>query len=111
MDLLRNRPPHGRPNVRSNDIAIVRLIRLQTSIFQKRVEKVDKNIQIITEKIFPKNPKTAAYPYSPWPPLRHTIIDLIKVKTHFVRQKRKQFLFITNFCGALCVYLFFALYL
>ena len=52
MDLPRNRLPHGRPDVRPNDIAIVRLIRLQTSIFQKRLEKIDKNIQNITEKNF-----------------------------------------------------------
>ena len=52
MDHPRNRLPHGRPDVRPNDIAIVRLIRLQTSIFQKRLEKIDKNIQNITEKKF-----------------------------------------------------------
>ena len=52
MELPRNRLPHGRPDVRPNDIAIVRLIRLQTSIFQKRLEKIDKNIQNITEKKF-----------------------------------------------------------
>ena len=52
MDLPRNRLPHARPDVRPNDIAIVRLIRLQASIFQKRLEKIDKNIQNINEKKF-----------------------------------------------------------
>ena len=50
MDLPRNRLPHARPDIRPNDIAIVRLLRLQTSIFQKRLEKIDKNIQNINEK-------------------------------------------------------------
>ena len=50
MDLPRNRAPHARPDIRPNDIAIVRLLRLQTSIFQKRLEKIDKNIQNINEK-------------------------------------------------------------
>ena len=50
MDLPRNRVPHARPDIRPNDIAIVRLLRLQTSIFQKRLEKIDKNIQNINEK-------------------------------------------------------------
>ena len=50
MDLPRNRSPHARPDIRPNDIAIVRLLRLQTSIFQKRLEKIDKNIQNINEK-------------------------------------------------------------
>ena len=50
MDLPQNRAPHARPDIRPNDIAIVRLLRLQTSIFQKRLEKIDKNIQNINEK-------------------------------------------------------------
>ena len=52
MDLPRNRLPHARPDGRPNDITIVRLLRLQTSIFQRRLEKIDKNIQNITEKKF-----------------------------------------------------------
>ena len=54
MDLPRNRLPHARPDERPNDIAIVRLLRLQTSIFQRRLEKIDKNIQNITDKNFSK---------------------------------------------------------
>ena len=62
MDLPRNRLPHARPDVRPNDIAIVRLIRLQTSIFQKRLEKIDKNIQNITEKKFSENSEKRCLP-------------------------------------------------
>ena len=39
MDLPRNRLPHARPDIRPNDIAIVRLLRLQTSIFQKKTRE------------------------------------------------------------------------
>ena len=52
MDLPRNRLPQARPDARPNDVTIVRLLRLQTSIFQRRFEKIDKNIQNITEKKF-----------------------------------------------------------
>ena len=52
MDLPRNRLPHARHDIRPNDITIVRLLRLQSSIFQKRLEKIDKNIQNINEKKF-----------------------------------------------------------
>ena len=62
MDVPRNRPHHGRPEVRPNDITIVRLLRLQTSIFQKRLEKVGKNIQIMTKKIFSENSKKRQLP-------------------------------------------------
>ena len=62
MDLPRNRLHHARHDIRPNDITIVRLLRLQTSIFQKRIEKVDKNIQIMTEKTFSENPKKRQLP-------------------------------------------------
>ena len=62
MDLLRNHSPNRRPNVRPNDIAIVRFIHLQTSIFQKRFEKINKNIQNITEKKFSENSEKRCLP-------------------------------------------------